>query len=86
VAGFTVNGLADALPAAASFRFSGDATPEEIAEAFRSYLADESRQESFRANAIRLADSLTWNRCVDEFQVLWADGCLKNPFRLWEAA
>jgi glycosyltransferase involved in cell wall biosynthesis len=86
VAGFTVNGLADALPAGASFRFPGHATPEEIAEAFRSYLGDESRQESFRAQAIRLADSLTWERCVGEFEALWANGRLEQPFRLWEAA
>jgi len=86
VAGFTVNGLADALPASASFRFPVDATPEQIAEAFRSYLGDESRQESFRENAIRLAEALTWKRCVGEFQQLWAEDRLDNPFRLGAAA
>ena len=86
VAGFTVNGLSDALPASASFRFPSDTTPEAIAEAFRSYLDDELRQESFRENAIRLAASLTWERCVEEFRMLWEDGRVEKPFRLWEAA
>jgi len=86
VAGFTVNGLSEALPEAASFRFPVEATPEAIAVALHAYLADPAKQESLREHAIELASSLTWDRCVAEFEELWSRGRINQPFRLWKAA
>jgi glycosyltransferase involved in cell wall biosynthesis len=82
VAGFTVNGLADLLPASAGFRFSPDATTDEVAEAFHSYLGDEDRQARYCAAAGQLAPSLLWERCVREFRELWETGSVASPFRL----
>ncbi len=86
VAGFTVNGLADLLPAGAGFRFPPEATAEEVAEAFSSYLQDEDRQARFCAAAGRLAPSLLWERCVREFRELWSTGSIAAPFRLVQEA
>jgi glycosyltransferase involved in cell wall biosynthesis len=83
VAGFTVDGLNDVLPAEAGFRFSPDASPEHIASAFNEYLRDSGKQEAFRSNAIDFASMLNWERCIGEFEELWATRRVANPFRLW---
>jgi len=82
VAGFTVNGLADLLPAQAGFRFAPDAKTHEAADAFDAYLRDENMQARFRAAARGLAPMLLWERCVREFRELWETGTLAAPFRL----
>jgi len=83
VAGFTVNGLADLLPAEAGFRFAAGIQPAEVADVFHGYLQDEDRQERFRSAAERLAPSLLWERCLREFREFWETGTLSNPFRLY---
>ena len=82
VAGFTVNGLADLLPAEAGFRFTLGTKPEEAADVFDSYLADEGKQARFRESARALAPSLLWERSVREFKELWDTGTIMAPFRL----
>jgi glycosyltransferase involved in cell wall biosynthesis len=82
VAGFTVNGLADLLPAAAGFRFASTAKVDDVVEAFEAYLQDESLQARFAAEARAFAPQLTWDRCVREFRELWTTGAVAKPFRL----
>jgi glycosyltransferase involved in cell wall biosynthesis len=83
VAGFTVNGLADLLTSEAGFRFSADARPAEVAEVLKAYLDDEPKQARFRVEARRIAPSLLWKRCVEEFRELWDEGTVRAPFRLF---
>jgi glycosyltransferase involved in cell wall biosynthesis len=82
VVGFTVNGLADLLPADAGFRFPLGTDPADAAGAIGALLADESQQARFIASARRLAPFLQWDRCVAEFIELWATGTLAAPFRI----
>jgi glycosyltransferase involved in cell wall biosynthesis len=82
VAGFTVNGLADLLPAEAGFRFPPEVGPGDAADVFDAYLRDEDRQNRFREEARRFAPMLLWERCVREFRELWETGSLAKPFRL----
>jgi glycosyltransferase involved in cell wall biosynthesis len=82
VAGFTVNGLSDLLPYRGGFRFDGDTSPDEAAQAFDAYLKDESLQSNARAAARELAPELQWERCVREFAELWSTGAIKAPFRI----
>lgn len=86
VAGFTVNGLNDILPAEAGFRFPPSSSPEQIASAFDEYLRDGARHHALRSNAIDFARLLTWQRCVDEFEEFWRTGKVDSPFRLWTGA
>jgi glycosyltransferase involved in cell wall biosynthesis len=83
VAGFTVNGLNYVLPADAGFRFAPSTTPDQIASAFDQFLRDEAKGRAFRANAIGFSRNLTWQRCIGEFEELWATGEVNSPFRLW---
>jgi glycosyltransferase involved in cell wall biosynthesis len=86
VAGFTVNGLADLLPAEAGFRFPPEIKPDEAADTFEEYLRDEKAQMQFRSAARDLAPLLLWERCVREFRELWETGTLAAPFRLNRAS
>jgi glycosyltransferase involved in cell wall biosynthesis len=82
VAGFTVNGLADLIPASGGFRFGPEATPEDAADVFEGYLGDEAAQERYRAAAEALAPMLVWERCVREFIEFWSTGRIERPFRI----
>lgn len=83
VAGFAHEGPADSLPPDAGFRFSLGTGTVAVADQFEKYLQDELKQAEFRKNARRWSELVTWERCVHEFQELWATGTIAHPVEPW---
>jgi glycosyltransferase involved in cell wall biosynthesis len=84
VAGYAHEGMADTLPPDAGFRFTLNASASDIADQFEEYLHNEMQQERFRDAAQRWSEYVTWERCVREFQELWATGKVANPVQPWK--
>ena len=81
VAGYAVEGPAETIPPDAGFRFSpGDSVPA-MADRIESTLTDEAALPTMRRRARALSPHLTWQRCVGEFQRIWA-GESFEPFQL----
>lgn len=83
VAGFEHEGMSDTLPVDAGFRFSPATAVSHAADVFEGYIKNTDAQALLRANARRWSGLLTWERCVMEFQELWATGDIRNPVRPW---
>jgi glycosyltransferase involved in cell wall biosynthesis len=81
VAGYAIEGPAETLPQDAGFRFRAGTPTDEIAEILAAYLDDETAHASMRDAAARYSPLLTWDRCVGEFERIWAGDCF-SPFRV----
>jgi glycosyltransferase involved in cell wall biosynthesis len=81
VAGYAIEGPADTLPPDAGFRFAAGTPSQAIAERLEAYLKNESEQAAFEAAARACSAALTWDRCVGEFERVWA-GENSELFRL----
>lgn len=83
VAGFAHEGPADTLPPDAGFRFAISASATDIADQLDAYLSDETLQKKYRENAQKWSPLVTWDRCVKEFQELWATGAVSSQVQPW---
>ena len=86
VAGYAAEGPAETLPPGAGVRLPRGRAPRcGIADGLEALLTDPARLPAARRRAAELSPLLTWDRCLDEFQRLWA-GERFEPFRLVPAA
>lgn len=82
VAGYAHEGPADTLPPDAGFRFPLGAPTSEVVARLGAYLADPGDQARIQAAARQYSDEVTWDRCVREFQEVWACGRTDRMFHL----
>ena len=83
VAGFVVDGMGDLLPPDATLRFNPSCGAEEITDRIESLILNQEQLHELRQNARLWSPLVSWERCIREFQELWATSVIQNPVRPW---
>ena len=83
VAGFMVEGIADAVPPDAGFRFARTSTAVDVASVLHDAFENSEVVDRLRTNARSWSPLVTWERCVEEWRELLATGSIKTPIQPW---
>lgn len=83
VTGFMIEGIADAVPPDAGFRFAPTAGAEEVALALHDAFQSVEAVNRLRSNARAWSPLVTWERCVSEWRELLATGTINHPVQPW---